>query len=185
MIHKFLQIGIEPSPLKKTCNIKKKATAAPSKRTRGLGSSMGSKSDKKKERAVILQEVGSLRDASVGLSCKRRYDECWEKFQKQARMKFTASSRPEMVDQKLAAFLDVMFAEGEDLGRAQYMVAAVQFKLPHVRSPRQMKMPMTRQAMQGWRKMDPPRSEVLHAKSDDPRSPYDGTVLCAIFVRGR
>lgn len=58
------------------------------------------------------------------------------------------------------AFLDVMFAEGEDLGQAQYMVAAVQFKLPHERSPRQMKMPMTRQAMQGWRKMDPRRSRL-------------------------
>ena len=61
---------------------------------------------------------------------------------------------------EVSGFLDHMFANGEDLSQGQYMVAATRFMLPHLRSPKYTLMPLTKQSLQGWRKLDPPKSRL-------------------------
>lgn len=46
------------------------------------------------------------------------------------------------------------------MSQGQYLMAAVLFFLPHLRSPKQMSMPCVRQSLQGWRKLDPPKSRL-------------------------
>ena len=58
--------------------------------------------------------------------------------------------------------------DGDTLSQAQYLVAAVQFHLPHLRSPKLMMLPTARQTLQGWRKLDPPMS----------RLPFPHEVVC-------
>ena len=77
------------------------------------------------------------------------------------------------VDAAVQAMLEEMFDNNEDLSQAQYMVAAVQFKMPWLKSHRQQLMPLTRQSFQGWRKLDPPKS----------RLPLPWEVVCLIALK--
>lgn len=116
--------------------------------------------EKKRQREEQLEEVGSLRQASVGSSCRARYQECWERLISHCGRKLNSKTPAGTVDQKVSGFLDQMFANGEDLSQGQYMVAATMFMLPHLRSPKYTLMPLTKQSLQGWRKLDPPKSRL-------------------------
>ena len=110
------------------------------------------RSEKMKERQNMLDQVGTLADASVGATCRLRYQECWNRLVTHTRMKVTASLQPKTVDHHLTNMLNHMFKEGESLSQGQYMVAATLFKL--------ILIPSARQALAGWRKMDPPLSRL-------------------------
>ena len=107
----------------------------------------------KQERQATLKAVGGLRAASVGETCRKRYA-CWALFTQHTGL---TSGRQQRCGQPASRFfLEYLFGEGEDLSKAQYMAAAVAFFMPHLKGPRMTKLPMTRQALQGWRKLDPP-----------------------------
>lgn len=105
------------------------------------------KSEKMKERQNMLDEVGTLADASVGATCRLRYQECWNRLVAYTRLRVAASLQPKTVGHHLTSMLNHMFKEGESLSQGQYMVAATLFKLPFMRSPKQMLIPSARQAV--------------------------------------
>ena len=156
MIHRLLQV--EPQT---------RCRGAPQKRKRSSSATVTPMSKSKKvspdviaSRKQMLAEVGSLREASVGEGCRRRYAESWKRMELHLGKKFDHSTPASVVDVGLAEMLEFMFGEGEDLSAGQYMMAATLFKLPHLRSTKQSMLPLSRQSMQGWRKMDPPKSRL-------------------------
>ena len=111
-------------------------------------------------RAKQIEQLGSLVEASVGERCRMKYQDCWTRFLQETGFVMKKNTSAKQVDSALCLMLDVMFNEGEDLSQAQYMVAAVLFKMPCLRSPRQTSLPVTKQTMQGWRKLEPPKSRL-------------------------
>lgn len=86
--------------------------------------------------------------------------ECLRRLARETGINLDAQPIAAEVDKALCMMLDQMFLEGEDLSKAQYMTAAVMFKCPYLRSPKQMLLPVSKQCLQGWRKLDPPRSRL-------------------------
>ena len=71
----------------------------------------------------------------------------------------------------MSQMLEDMFDSGEDLSQGEYLVAAVQFKQPHLRGTKQS-LPLSRQSLAGWRKLDPPKS----------RRPLPWEVVCLMAL---
>lgn len=86
-----------------------------------------------------------LCEAAVG---PIRYNECWRQFLKMSNMKANRKVSAERIDAGLTSVLDQMWLEGESLSSAQYMLAAVLFKLPQLSSPKMMTLPLSRQTLQ-------------------------------------
>ena len=153
MIHRFLEIDrVQPN----------KNTAA-SRNNKRKTPETGKKKDleqKRKKRKQQLDRAGSLAEASVSSKCRDTYRDCWDRLMLFSKMRLNQSTPPQTVDQCLEAMLNHMFEEGEDLSMAQYMVAAAVYHLPHLKAPRQMLLPRARQSLQGWRKLDPPKSRL-------------------------
>ncbi|CAJ1388043.1 unnamed protein product [Effrenium voratum] len=116
--------------------------------------------EKQAKRQQQLEQVGSLANASVGPVALSRYQAMRERLQTSAGQTINARVSAKRMDQMLCNCLHEMFLEGEGFSSAQYMVAAALFFCPHLRSPRQMMLPMTKQCLQGWRKLDPPLSRL-------------------------
>ncbi|CAJ1387216.1 unnamed protein product [Effrenium voratum] len=116
--------------------------------------------EKQAKRQQQLEQVGSLANASVGPVALSRYQAMRERLQTSAGQTINARVSAKRMDQMLCNCLHEMFLEGEGFSSAQYVVAAALFFCPHLRSPRQMMLPMTKQCLQGWRKLDPPLSRL-------------------------
>ncbi|CAE7388291.1 unnamed protein product [Symbiodinium sp. CCMP2592] len=65
-----------------------------------------------------------------------------------------------IVDRALCEVLEDLFDEGEDFSQAQFTMAAVLFYQPALWSPKQTNLPLAKQTLQGWRKLDPPKSRL-------------------------
>lgn len=66
----------------------------------------------------------------------------------------------DVVDSKLSKRLEDLYMDGEDLSAAQYLVAAVMFFNPSLRSPGMQLLPQTKQSMKGWRRLAPEKSRL-------------------------
>ena len=64
------------------------------------------------------------------------------------------------VDLILTEHLEALFRDGEDLATARYVVAAVLFFRPELRSPGMTLLPKVKQSLAGWSKLCPPRSRL-------------------------
>ena len=113
---------------------------------------------KKAERRQLRPEGMSLAEASVSSGCRARYQACWRRVCSQAGLSPQATHPAVIVDKALSEVLEDLFDEGEDFSQAQYTTAAVLFYQPALRSPKQTNLPLAKQTLQGWRKLDPPKS---------------------------
>jgi integrase len=107
-----------------------------------------------------MEEFGTLSMASVSPRCRATYMECLARMARSTGINLDGQNTAAEVDKALCLMLDQMFLEGEDLSKAQYMMAAMLFKWPQFQSPKQMLLPVSKQSLQGWRKLEPPRSRL-------------------------
>lgn len=101
-----------------------------------------------------------LNKASVGPAARVKYSQCWARLVNSTGRIPDHHTPAAEVDELLCQVLNEMFLEGQSLSEANYMNAAVLFRLPHLRSPRQMLLPVAKQTLAGWRKLDPPLSRM-------------------------
>ena len=125
-----------------------------------LKGTVKSAAEKKLERAALMEEFGTLSMASVSPRCRATYMECLARMARSTGINLDGQNTAAEVDKALCLMLDQMFLEGEDLSKAQYMMAAMLFKWPQFQSPKQMLLPVSKQSLQGWRKLEPPRSRL-------------------------
>ena len=153
VFHKFVPLPRtqKSTSVKKQC---KKQSTAPLKGT------VKSAAEKKLERAALMEEFGTLSMASVSPRCRATYMECLARMARSTGINLDGQNTAAEVDKALCLMLDQMFLEGEDLSKAQYMMAAVLFKWPQFQFPKQMLLPVSTQSLQGWRKLEPPRSRL-------------------------
>ncbi|CAE7231430.1 gag-pro-pol [Symbiodinium sp. CCMP2456] len=118
----------------------------------------------KQERAQkrqSLKEPGvTLAEVSVSEACRERYQSLWREFYRRTGLSVERQLPAYEVDTSLSHVLDELFNEGEDLSMGQYMVAAVLYKLPYLKSPKQVLLPFVKQSLQGWKRLDPPKSRL-------------------------
>lgn len=122
-----------------------------------LKGTVKSAAEKKLERAALMEEFGTLSMASVSPRCRATYMECLARMARSTGINLDGQNTAAEVDKALCLMLDQMFLEGEDLSKAQYMMAAMLFKWPQFQPPKQMLLPVSKQSLQGWRKLEPPR----------------------------
>ena len=68
--------------------------------------------------------------------------------------------QPQTIDRALTLHLEEQYMEGEGLASARYMIAAVLFFTPLLRSPGMKNLPQVKQSLAGWQKLCPPRSRL-------------------------
>jgi hypothetical protein len=158
VIHRLIPLPTQKtkSPMKVAKKAKCKTAAFPLK-------SQPREVDKKalvRQRKAQLESVGSLVQASIGATARRRYATMWEQFKCSTNLRISARTRAPAVDAALCQVLHEMFLEGQSLSAAQYMVASVLFHAPQFKSHRMSLLPTSKQTMQGWRKLDPPLSRL-------------------------
>ncbi|OLP86116.1 Gag-Pro-Pol polyprotein [Symbiodinium microadriaticum] len=111
------------------------------------------------ERKKLRAEHVTLADASVSPACRDRYSVLWRTLCAEAQLDPQGIYTGSDVDLPMSQMLEDMFDSGEDLSQGEYLVAAVQFKQPHLRGTKQS-LPLSRQSLAGWRKLDPPKSRL-------------------------
>ena len=136
VFHKFVPLPRtqKSTSVKKQC---KKQSTAPLKGT------VKSAAEKKLERAALMEEFGTLSMASVSPRCRATYMECLARMARSTGINLDGQNTAAEVDKALCLMLDQMFLEGEDLSKAQYMMAAVLFKWPQFQFTKQMLLPVS------------------------------------------
>ena len=159
VIHRLIHL---PSPQKKKSKQPRaKATRKP--REKNSPVTWTGQSDKQRKievRKLQLKEAGSLIQASVGAACRKKYLDSWNRLKATTGLRDQRNMKASVLDQALCRMLNIMFSDGEDLSHAQYMLAASLFFNPHLKSSKQMALPLTKQTLQGWKKLDPPKARL-------------------------
>ena len=104
--------------------------------------------------------IGWMSGRSVCLREEPGDLDCWDKMISYTSVRLDERSPPSLVDSCLEEMLNHMFEQGEDLSKSQYMLAAVLYRLPHLKSSKQAMLPRSKQSLQGWRRLDPPKSRL-------------------------
>lgn len=73
------------------------------------------------------------------------------------RIGWNSRADPHTLESWIQAIHDI---KAFSLSKAQCLIPAVMFKCPYLRSPKQMLFPVSKQCLQGWRKLDLPRSRL-------------------------
>jgi integrase len=159
VIHRLIHL---PSPQKKKSKQPRaKATRKP--REKNSPVTWTGQSDKQRKievRKLQLKEAGSLIQASVGAACRKKYLDSWNRLKATTGLRDQRNMKASVLDQALCRMLNIMFSDGEDLSHAQYMLAASLFFNPHLKSSKQMALPLTKQTLQCWKKLDPPKARL-------------------------
>jgi len=100
----------------------------------------------------------SLRMASVSKQTQKKYREIWSQLCKWNGGRVTTGLSLHHLDQLVTSYLEDMYLEGEDLSKANYLVAAIAFFIPQCKGL--SALPISQQSMKGWRKLCPPRSRM-------------------------
>ena len=144
-----------------------RASARPSQEALQLEVQQIPREEKNAKRRVVRRSLkratGSqtiLQQASVTPACLARYRKHWEELEPAV-----LGSRGQLkgfaeVDLILTEHLEALFRDGEDLATARYVVAAVLFFRPELRSPGMTLLPKVKQSLAGWSKLCPPRSRL-------------------------
>lgn len=102
----------------------------------------------------------TLQQAAVKPVTRQKYLKHWEEFCLWSSLNRWKISTSEEVDLALTMFLEEAYLDGGDLSLGRYIVAAVTFMRPELRSPSMQKLPRTKQSLQGWRNLMPPQSRL-------------------------
>ena len=81
-----------------------------------------------------------------------------------------ATMNKSRLDVLLTEYLEFLYLEGEDLSKANYVTAAVLYKVPGTKGLHAL--PKTQQSMKGWRRLRPPRARMP--------VPYEAVCLLAM-----
>ena len=110
--------------------------------------------------ASQLGGLGVLRTASVSLRTQSSYRQVYNEF-----LRWMGSHRDFLncattVDIKVAKYLDELYLDGEAMGYAQRVIAAVLFFVPVLGRGARGKLPRAAQALKGFRILDPPKARL-------------------------
>ena len=139
------------------------------------------RAEKKQRRKTARREMARespgmtvLQQASVSAPCRARYGRHWKHMQHLVVDRDGFLKPPVVADQALTAYLEEQYMEGEDLATARYMIAAVLFFKPELKSKGMSKLPRVKQSLDGWQKLCPPRSRLP--------IPYEVVALLALWA---
>lgn len=101
-----------------------------------------------------------LEEAAVSKACLARYAAHWEEIKN-----IVTNSRGQLkamatIDKLVAAHLEEMYKDGEDISSARYRVAAMIFYNPSLKSPSMINLPRVKQSLKGWSNLAPARSRM-------------------------
>lgn len=101
-----------------------------------------------------------LQWSSVTAATRATYLRHWSQFSNWSLQMGLALGSSDEVDRALTLYLEECYLDGSDLSLGRYVVAAVTFVRPDLRSPAMQKLPGTKQSLQGWRNLCPPQSRL-------------------------
>ncbi|CAJ1409470.1 unnamed protein product [Effrenium voratum] len=114
----------------------------------------------RKKHKAASSEMTVLQESSVSKKCFQRYQFWWEQISQLVTNRSGGLKPAKVVDKVLATYLEEMYHNGEDVSSAQYVVAALCFFRPSLRTPGMVSLPKIKQSLRGWGKLSPPRSRL-------------------------
>eukprot|EP00438_Fugacium_kawagutii_P031465 Skav222634 [mRNA] locus=scaffold10:187684:190948:+ [translate_table: standard] len=145
------QVQVSPMPVQTplTWDIEKEDGRSTSKKLR--------RADRRKD-SLKKDPARTLRNCSVGPVTRNKYQKLWEQLVAWSKGKITTTMNRSRLDALTAEYVEHLYRGGEDLSAGSYLVAAVAFKVPQCKGVNGL--PVTQQALRGWRKECPPRSRM-------------------------
>eukprot|EP00438_Fugacium_kawagutii_P032235 Skav231695 [mRNA] locus=scaffold597:1206282:1209294:- [translate_table: standard] len=102
----------------------------------------------------------TLMTASVKPRTLEAYRRHWTDFSRWSRLQGWKLESTEEIDVALSQYMEEAYLEGGDLSMGRYILAAVTFFNPQVKSANNVKLPRCRMSLQGWKNLVPPQSRL-------------------------